>query len=194
MAEDGQNPDYPIANQLDVGVNRVEDRVVVIASTKGHGRRAVLLTRRLMKSLLVKYAQFLEQTSEPASQAAASHKVEVLQMEYISALSQIDRGSGGDQDPGRQQTTNAPDAVCLGTEVHFQQRDGQILLAFDGVLRNVGGADGIAKEPVVGFLLDRAIAHRVLAMLKEKADEAGWDLPKPSGWTDKLEQAQGALN
>jgi hypothetical protein len=32
-------------------------------------------------------------------------------------------------------------------------------------------------------------------MLQEKADEAEWDLPKPSGWTDKLQQAKaGALN
>jgi V8-like Glu-specific endopeptidase len=27
-------------------------------------------------------------------------------------------------------------------------------------------------------------------MLKEKSDNAGWDLPKPTGWTEKLQQAR----
>jgi hypothetical protein len=189
MAEVAQNQDYPVANQLDVGTNAVEDRVVLIASTKGHGRRAVLLTRRMMKALLAKYASVLEQTSETASQAAADHKAEVLQMEHVSAVSQGDHGRTEESGPGAPANPTAPDAVYLGTDVHFQQRDGQILLAFDGVQRTSDGPDGRSKEPVVGFLLDRTNAHKVLALLKDKADEAGWDLPKPSGWTDKLTQA-----
>ena len=43
--------------------------------------------------------------------------------------------------------------------------------------------------------MDRAAAHKVLAKQQEKAREAGWDLPKPSGWTEKLRQAKaGAVN
>jgi hypothetical protein len=198
MTEGNQSQDYPIANQLDVGVNAVEDRVVLIATTKGHGRRAVLLTRRLMKSLLSKYAQVLEQTSETASQAAASHKNEVLQMEHISALSQIDQeggGRSGGEGGHSQPQAAAPEAVYLATGVHFQPRDANILLAFDGVHRDASAPNGTQPEPALGFVMDRTTAHKVLAMLQEKADEAEWDLPKPSGWTDKLQQAKaGALN
>lgn len=197
MSDQPQRQDYPIANQLDVGTNALEDRVVLIASTKAHGRRALLLTRRLMKSLLAKYAQVLEQTSETASHAAASHRNEVLQMEYIAALSQIDQESGpdgaDDQDGDHsQRKRRAPDAVYLATGVHFEPRDGNILLAFDGVRRDEQEPNGTTKEPALGFVMDRTTAHKVLAMLKEKGDEAGWDLPKPSGWTDKMERAKAS--
>ena len=202
MSDQPQTQDYPIANQLDVGTNALEDRVVLIANTKAHGRRAVLLTRRLMKNLLSKYAKVLEQTSETASQAAASHRNEVLQMEYIAALSQIDQecsdhgGEGDDQGQDHdQQRTERPEAVYLATAVHFEPREGNILLAFDGVHRDVATPHGTTKEPALGFVMDRTTAHKVLAMLQDKAEEAGWDLPKPSGWTDKLKQAKtNALN
>jgi hypothetical protein len=192
MAEVAQNQDYPVANQLDVGTNAVEDRVVLIASTKGHGRRAVLLTRRTMKALLAKYASVLEQTSETASQAAARHKAEVLQMEHVAALSQIDQESTQADGDGAHSTprANAPDAVYLATGVHFQPREGNILLAFDGVHRDVSAPNGTLPEPAMGFVMDRTTAHKVLAMLQDKAEEAGWDLPKPSGWTEKLRQAK----
>jgi hypothetical protein len=183
-----QTKDYPIAQKLDVGVNHVEDRVVLIVTTKGHGKRAVLLTRRMMKHLLKKYAQVLEKTSETASQAAASHKAEVLQMEHISALSQIDQETDETGDTGQPPQATA-DVGYLATDARFEARGDQILLAFDGLQRH---PDSNSKEPVCGFPLDRTTAHRVLAMLKDKADEAGWDLPKPSGWTDKLQQAQAS--
>jgi hypothetical protein len=194
MPDESQAQDYPIAKQLEIGINALEDRVVLIASTKGHGRRAVLLTRRMMKTLLSKYAQILEQTSETAAQAAASHKNEVLQMEYIAALSQIDQEGGdgdGEADHGKRKAT-APDSIYLATGVHFQPRDGNILLAFDGVHRDASAPNGTQPEPTLGFVMDRTTAHKVLAMLQDKADEAGWDLPKPSGWTDKLQQAKAS--
>jgi hypothetical protein len=171
---------------------------VLIANTKGHGRRGVLLTRRLMKSLLSKYAQVLEQTSETASHAAASHRDEILQMEYIAALSQIDqegRQGSDENDQGEnhgQQRAEQPDVVYLATAVHFEPREGNILLAFDGVTRNPYGPDGETKEPAMGFVMDRVTAHKVLAMLQDNAEEAGWDLPKPSGWTAKLQQAKAS--
>ena len=194
MSDQPQSQDYPIANQLDVGTNAVEDRVVLIASTKGHGRRGVLLTRRLMKRLLSSYAQVLEKTSETASQAAASHRNEVLQMEFIAALSQIDQegGDGDGEGDHSQQQASAPEAVYLATGVHFQPREGNILLAFDGIHRDASEPNGAQPEPALGFVMDRTSAHKVLAMLQDKAEEAGWSLPKPSGWTDKLQQAKAS--
>jgi hypothetical protein len=196
MAETDQSHDYPIVNQLDVGINAVEDRVAMIVSTKGHGQRAVFLTRRLLKQLLKKYADVLEQTSTTASQAAAGHKDEILQMEHISALSQIDQETAEKGDGGsKSQKVEAPDEAYLATNVHFRVQKGQIVLAFDGVQRGPAGADATQKHALCAFRLDRVTAHRVLAMLQDKANEAGWDLPKPSGWTDKLQQAKaGAVN
>jgi hypothetical protein len=56
----------------------------------------------------------------------------------------------------------------------------------------VADPHGTKKEPALGFVMDRTTAHKVLAMLQDKAEEAGWDLPKPSGWTDKLQQAKAS--
>ena len=183
-----KGPDYPIANQLDVAIKPVEDRVVLIAGTKGHGRRGLLLTRRLMKSLLGQYAQVLERTSETAAQAAAGHKAEVLQMEHVAARSQgePDGGEGGRAGGESEQQVSA---VYLATGVHCEPRDSQILLAFDGVRRDVHDPNATTAAPALAFVLDRTTAHKVLAMLQDKADEAGWDLAKPSGWTDRLQPA-----
>jgi hypothetical protein len=187
-----QTKDYPVVRQLAVGVNVIEDRLVMIATTKNGDRLAALLTRRLMRNLLDKYADVLADTSARVSQAAAGQRDEVLQMEHVSALAagQADAGQGtqGDQAP-------APSAGYLITDGQFQAREQSLVLALDGVRRRPDGPDGTEREPVIGLMLDRTTAHQVLRLLTDKADEAGWDLPKPSAWTENIQQAKaGALN
>jgi hypothetical protein len=115
-------------------------------------------------------------------------------MEHIAAVSQeIDQeGRSADANGHEQnrQRVDRPDTIYLAVRVHFEPRDGHILLAFDGVKRNPFGPDGEMREPALGFVMDRTSAHKVLAMLHDKADEAGWDLKRPSGWTAKLQQAR----
>ena len=44
-------------------------------------------------------------------------------------------------------------------------------------------------------MLDRTSAAKVLRRLTNKADEAGWNLPTPSAWTQTIQQAKaGAVN
>jgi len=193
MPDQASNQDYPRAEQLQIGTNAVEDRVVLIAGTKAHGRRGVLLTRRLVKSLLSKYAQVLEQTSEAASQAASGYKAEILQMEHVAAQAQMNQ-AGGDGGEG-EQTERPVEVIHLATRVHLEPRDDNILLAFDGVRRDRDEPNGSTPKPAAAILMDRMTAHKVLAMLQEKGNEAGWDLAKPTGWTDELQQAKaGAVN
>jgi hypothetical protein len=188
MAPTETTQTYPVATKLDVGVNRLEDRVVLIAETVSQERRAALLTRRMMQRLLEKIAAVLERTSETASQAASGHRDEVLQMEHVSALASLDR-EGDESDPPARRAAEEPSAVFLITDAHFKARGGRIVVALDGVERCRDGADGTARGEVFVLVADRTTAHKVLAMLKDKADEAEWDLPRPSGWTDKLQQA-----
>jgi len=189
MSEQPQSQDYPIAIQLMVGVNAVEDRLVLIATTKAGDQRAALLTRRLVRTLLDSYTDMLAGTGERASQATPDVRDEVLQMEHVSALA----SGPGDAGPGTQgDATPAPSAAYLVTDGQFEGREQRIVLAFDGLRRRPDGAD---KEPVFALMLARTTAHKVLRLLTDKADEAGWDLPTPSAWTQTIQQATaGAVN
>ncbi|SDG15745.1 hypothetical protein SAMN05216241_10647 [Limimonas halophila] len=176
MTESGT--DYPVARTLQLGVNRVEDRLVLIAHTVRDGPRAAWFTRRLLRQLLNRYASFLAESSPTAAQADPAQRGEILQMEHISAL---ETGGDGGDNPGG---ASDPAAHFLVTEAHLQARKGAIVLALDGLRRHGDGADGTARERVCALTLDRPNAHKILDVLKRKSDEAGWDLPAPSDWTE----------
>jgi hypothetical protein len=176
--------DYPVATKLDVGINRVEDRIVLIAETRGHGRRAAWLTRRLLRLLLDRYAEVIAGSSPTAAQAPPGQRDEVLQMEHVGAL---EAGSDAEDDDTAERT--APSGHYLVTDARMQVRGGNILLALDGVTRSAEGPNGDSRQPVYAMILDRTHAHKILALLRDKGEEAAWDLPEPSAWTEKLAQA-----
>mgnify|MGYP006447514987 CR=1 FL=1 len=86
MRADDNGPTYPVAQRLDVGVSKVEDRIAVVAHTAEHGTRAAWLTRRLLRQLLGSYAGVLEQTSQTAARTPPAYRDDVLQMEHVTAL------------------------------------------------------------------------------------------------------------
>jgi len=185
---------YPAARSLQLGINRVEDRVVLICHTLRHGRRAAWLTRRLLRTLLDRYAGFLADSSPTAAQVGPAHRADVLQMEHISALAADSTGEE-EAETGERGDADAPPGHFLVTEAHFQAREGAIVLALDGVARPGDGANRTGREAVFALSLARTDAHKLLDMLKRKGEEAGWDLPAPSPWTEAPRPAgRGAVN
>lgn len=190
---------FPLVTKLDLGINTLEDRLVLVAHTREHGRRLVLLTRRMVGVLLAPYGRLLEQTSRAASRVPADHLQEVLQMEHVGALSRLPgpadgtgpradadadaAGAGGDgvgdDDRGG---AAVPDVAFLVTEIKLQAAPEHLVIGFLGQRRHGPQGDGTAQEPVCAMTLDRADAHRVLAMVSDKAREADWALPPPASW------------
>jgi len=172
---------YPAARTVQLGVNHAEDRVVLVCDTAQHGRRAAWLTRRLMRRLLNRYAGFLADSNPTAAQAGPGHREDILQMEHLSALAEE---SADDDTAGTGDAPGEPPDHFLVTEAHFQNRGSTIVLALDGVARPGAATSHTGREAVLAVSLARTDAHRLLDMFKRKADEAAWDLPAPSAWTE----------
>jgi len=188
MAEETSPPTdavtFPSIVALDMGFNPQEDRVVMIARTHNDGRRIVLLTRRMMTQLLGHYAELMKRTSPAVARAPSAHLDEVLQMEHVSALSKISPPSPA-QDAaksGEKPETLSPETVHLVSEIRMQVSDSQLMIGFMGQRRHAPDVDEAAVAPVAAATMDRTEAHRLLALLNDKAREAGWGLDGICPW------------
>ncbi len=172
---------------LDMGFNPPEDRVVMIARTHDGGRRIILLTRRIMMQLLSYYADLMKRTSPAAARAPSQHQNEVLQMEHVSALASAPAPTPSSPDAaGHSDGGSAPEQVVetvhLVTEIRMQVSDTQLMIGFIGPRRHAADADEATIAPIAAATMDRAEAHRFLAMLNDKAREAVWGLDGLCPW------------
>ena len=174
---------FPSASKLDLGINLTEDRLVMVAHTAANGVRAMLLTRRMLVVLMDHYGKLLKQTS-PAAKAQQKHQDEILQMEHIGAL--VSNSTAGASAPTEQQQ---PASIALSlesthlvTEVTLQMNENHLVIGFSGQRQHASSSDEAAVTPVAAFNLDRTNAHKVLALLNDKAREAGWGLDNLYRW------------
>ncbi|SOD98800.1 hypothetical protein [Caenispirillum bisanense] len=177
---------FPVTRTIDIGVNLVEDRLVLVAHTQGHGRRLVLLTRRMLRVLLAHVTQVLETTGTVA-RTPGEHRVEVLQMEHQGALTAVqaqDPGQAGTAAAGEAAPEEEPASAFLAVEIKVRASATHLLVGFIGL--PLGGTPaagvGAAAEPACAMTLDRGDTHRVLALLHDKAKLAAWNLEAPSAW------------
>lgn len=77
---------FPVATTLDIGLNLMEDRLILAARPHGRERRLALVTRRMLDVLLAHTVKILEQTTPSAARVPEEYRNEVLQMEHIGAL------------------------------------------------------------------------------------------------------------
>lgn len=175
---------FPSASKLDLGINLTEDRLVMVAHTAANGVRAMLLTRRMLVVLMDHYGKLLKQTS-PAAKAQQKHQDEILQMEHIGALFS-NSGTASASAPTEQEQpasiSFSLEATYLVTEVTLQMSENQLVIGFSGQRQHASGGDDAAVTPVAAFNLDRTNAHKVLALLNDKAREAGWGLDNLYPW------------
>ncbi|WP_193171944.1 hypothetical protein [Nisaea nitritireducens] len=179
---------FPSASKLDLGINLTEDRLVMVAHTAADGVRAMLLTRRMLVVLMDHYGNLLKQTS-PAAKAQQEHQDEILQMEHIGAL--FSNNTASESAPTGQQQP-APiafslEAAYLVTEVTLQMNENHLVIGFSGLRLHASSGDDATVTPVAAFNLDRTNAHKVLALLNDKAREAGWGLDTLYPWLNNSE-------
>lgn len=181
-----ENLVFPSIIGLDMGVNPQEDRVVMIARTHAQGSRVILLTRRMMIQLLGHYSDLMKRTSPAVARAPSAQQLEVLQMEHVGALiaggSQATPAPASDAAATPQEAPRPAESVHLVTEIRLQVSDTHLILGFMGQSRHAIGVDETRIDPVAAATMDRAEAHRFLAMLNDKAREAGWGLEGLCPW------------
>lgn len=183
---------FPVTRKIDIGVDVVEDRLVLVAHTHP-GLRVALLTRRVLRRLLAHMAQVLENTGA-AARSAGEYRDEVLQMEHHGAVTAVQAQEpaappAGDEAPGAAaiRPLVVPGAASfLTVEVKVKTNPTHLLIGFLGLPRGDSGGGGpataAAPVPVCAMMLDRADVHRVLALLHDKAALAGWDLAPRKEW------------
>lgn len=183
---------FPLATRLDVGIDPAEDRLCVVLHTVEHGRRTLLLTRRLLRNLLAQVSRDMLRSSAAAARAPLDCREEVLRMEHVGALADPPAG------PAAQAAAHAPageaSPVWLALEVKITVRPDLLVLGFLG--RPLIPAAAAGLEPVAALSLGRPDAHRVLALLVGKARDAGWDLCDGPSWLrpDEAPAAAAAVN
>ena len=176
---------FPSIIGLEMGFNPTEDRVVMLGRTHSAGVRVILLTRRMMGQLLSHYAELMKRTSPAVARAPSAHQNEVLQMEHVSALM-----SGASAAPaptpvpveGEASVEPPQQTAHLVTEIRMQVNDAHLIIGFIGPARFTPGADETLIAPIAAATMDRAEAHRFLALLNDKAKEGGWGLEGLCPW------------
>lgn len=176
---------FPSIVGLEMGFNPTEDRVVMSARTHAAGVRVILLTRRMMGQLLGHYAELMKRTSPAVARAPSAQQNEVLQMEHVSALM---AGASAPPSPapapaaGEAAVEPPPQSAHLVTEIRMQVNDAHLMIGFIGPARFTPGADETLIAPIAAATMDRAEAHRFLALLNDKAKEGGWGLEGLCPW------------
>jgi len=175
---------FPSIIGLEMGFNPTEDRVVMLARTHSSGVRIILLTRRIMGQLLSHYAELIKRTSPAVARAPSAQQNEVLQMEHVSAL--MAGGSAAAAQPPAEEGDPASEppkqSAHLVTEVRMQVNEAHLMIGFIGPARSTPGVDEMLIEPIAAATMDRAEAHRFLALLNDKAKEGGWGLDSLCPW------------
>lgn len=176
---------FPSIIGLEMGVNPTEDRVVMLARTHAAGVKVILLTRRMMGQLLSHYAELMKRTSPAVARAASAHQNEVLQMEHVSALLAVASApapAAAEASEGEAAVEQPKQTAHLVTEVRMQVNDAHLMIGFIGPARFTPGADETLIAPIAAATMDRAEAHRFLALLNDKAKEGGWGLEGLCPW------------
>lgn len=154
---------------LTFGYSAAEDRIVGVCA-QGDVSGTVLLTRRLVRQIIARLAQLLNQSSPVASRAPASMRAEVVQIEHQSAVAQLSCGSG----PAALKSLGDAAARSPGmlvTRVDLTPQGNGFLLVF-------GAADGRNAS----LRLQWQDLHRLVAALNLQARNAQWDFAEAAPW------------
>lgn len=175
---------FPSIIGLEMGFNPTEDRVVMLGRTHSAGVRVILLTRRMMGQLLSHYAELMKRTSPAVARAPSAQQNEVLQMEHVSALMSGAAAPAAAPEAAEGEAPPEPpeQSAHLVTEIRMQVNDAHLMIGFIGPARFTPGVDETLIAPIAAATMDRAEAHRFLALLNDKAKEGGWGLEGLCPW------------
>lgn len=174
---------YPICQKFSIGFSALEDRLLFSASTADAGTLRLLLTRRLVVMLLQQIIHNLLELSE-LKQTPAAFWQEVLQINHQQALQQkavAEKTLEVDTTPV---VAEEDAALFLVTGLTTQLKDGQLILAFNGLPMPEGMQQAAEFVSIVALKLTAENLHQLLQMLVAKAEEAAWHLPIKLPWLE----------
>lgn len=181
---------YPKAGKLTVGYDQKEDRLALTFHLQDGGFRKAFISRRILAGLLGHMGQKLSASHPMAGHTA--QRDEVLQMEHVASVSaQNLDATASDPTQETQQTQTPPTefSECFHvTDVRLELQQDILVVGFSGELP---GDHHATPQPIAALGLGRAEAHRVLRLLRDKADFADWNLEMPALWMKPLEYGRG---
>lgn len=175
------------AKHLTFGFHETEDRLIILAQDSEGRSTSLLMTRRLTARLINALATVLERSNVVASTAPAEIRDAIVLMEHQGALTGSDLSSQGQAEPTKEPVASEPTkaattAPALVSKIDVKTAPMEFHLAFHGV----------AGAPVTATL-NRVDLHRVVDVLKRKAEAAEWNIPIVASWLEPGE-TQFVLN
>jgi hypothetical protein len=161
----------PEKYQLSFGYSQAEDRLVMIMQSGGKLSN-LLFTRRLTALLINGLADILVRSSAMASRAPEALREDIVLMEHQSVMQQAQAATTVPAPPP-QAPIDAREiaAPILIQTINIATHPNHFVLEFKP-----------EQGPAVIAALNRADLHRVLEVLKRRADEANWNLPVGAAW------------
>lgn len=159
-----------LCTSLTILFSDTEDRLVLLASNVEGAKEAFFLTRRLTAGLINGVAALLERSNMAASTAPDEMRNDIVLMEHQGALA----GVGGDKQADKDGASKRQ-SLQVSPRLVANVNIATLPTSFRIVLQSAGGTP-------VAMVLNRLDLHRVLELLKRKAEGAGWNLQIEADW------------
>lgn len=163
----------PEKYQLSFGYSQGEDRLVMLMNSGGRVS-SLLFTRRLTALLINGLADVLVRSSAMASRAPEALREDIVLMEHQTVMQQTNAAAPAPAPGPAPQPQGEPPEMAppmLVQTINIATHPNHFVLEF----RPDWGTP-------VNAALSRADLHRVLEVLKRRADEANWNLPVGAAW------------
>lgn len=158
-----------VAATVSFGYSVAEDRIVGLC-TQGETSATVLLTRRLVRQIIARLAQLLDQSSPIAGRAPAAMRAEVVQFEHQSAVAQLASSVGPVAAQAPSGAASQSPGLLVARVDLTPQPQGFLLVLSDATGRNVT------------LRLQWQDLHRLVGALHQQARNAQWDLAQAVPW------------
>jgi hypothetical protein len=161
---------------LRMGFLNVDDRLL-IDFVHADRVETMLVTRRILRRIIIAMADVLARSSPVVARVPASHKSEMLAWEHLSALQPEGEGEAGGEQPAQQQRPPQPWHLLAKLDINTQPNIFHLRFEDDtGML--------------VTMAMNRAELHRLLANLRQLARHAEWDIDSEVGWLVEADAPQ----
>ena len=161
---------------LRMGFLNTDDRLL-IDFVHADRTDTMLVTRRILRRIILGMADILARSSPVVARVPASHKSEMLAWEHLSALQPEDQSGAPGEEAPPQQHSSQP--WQLLSKLDINARPNGFELRFE---------DGAGT--LVAMAMSRAELHRLLANLRQLARHAEWDLDTEVSWLVEADAPQ----
>ena len=180
MTLNNESLNFPITTSLDISFNEVEDRLIIDAHTKAHGNIKMLLTRRIILTILDFYQK----------EILKKQTLTDLSIEFQQALTQTEHHTehlyqyGKISENKRRETFTdlTEDAPFLISQVHLKFNEEVFFIAFSGsqIVEKVNCKS--ETYPAVALNLTKPESMLVIGLIIQKTFKANWGLEDRYIW------------